>query len=402
MGQRARASALVLFGLVMGAGCQLDRATAPTLQPRVVVHAVLDPQNVEQVVLVEQTRDGRTVATTKADTANPIGSSGGVPVSGALVVIYGPGIDSVVAVEDAAKRADGSGAGVYRLSSRMALTASASVPPNVLRIIPGGRYRLRVETSLGTVRGETTVPRFPSVPSGVARRFNVDTDTLRLPTTATTAASGAAAYLLAYVLDGVVEHQKLTTERIDALLYPPDSTDADWAFAYTRLEIRPGITQRFVVLGVDSNYYRYSAAAGDPFGDDTRGNTLQGGVGLFGSVAPLADTLLDVVATRDHAIEGDWIPLGGSVNLPLSLRLFESPRFPGVARGTGLHLWGTAHMPGGHTSIADAVLNGSQLDLVLAPTGGAAAQRWTGSFDGSRLTIAAPNGERASYQLIAQ
>ena len=55
--------------------------------------------------------------------------------------------------------------------------------PNVSRLRPGERYRLRVETTLGVALGETTTPA-AGLLDGSRRTFNLDRDTLRINTAA--------------------------------------------------------------------------------------------------------------------------------------------------------------------------------------------------------------------------
>ncbi len=48
---------LLVAAAVVAAGCNTEAPSAPVLEERVVVHAVLDPRNAEQVILVERTSD---------------------------------------------------------------------------------------------------------------------------------------------------------------------------------------------------------------------------------------------------------------------------------------------------------------------------------------------------------
>ena len=370
---------------VLVAGCAGSDTTGPGFVPRIVVHAVLDPQNDEQVILVERTTDAPASSAVATDASDPIRSSGGVPVSGARVVILGPDADSAIAVEDHAARAGRDGTGVYRIASRNDAGATAGV----LHLVPGGRYRLRVETALGTVHGETVLPRFPASIDRRTRRFNLDADTLDRPELGRGPAP--AAYLMRHVVPGVVNRERLDPSGRRILLRPaPMSDDATWSFAFSRHDIHPGMPQRFVVVAVDSNYWAYLASGADPFGHDARGNRLVGGVGLFGAVATVVDASLALEAALDHPIEGDWAGGADVPGLPISFGLFESPRFPGPGGGTGLHLWGTARMPGGISMLAEASLTGQSLDVQLTVPGQATVRRVAGTFDGGTLTLSVP------------
>ena len=391
--------ALAVVATASGSGCSSERTGAPALVTRVVVHAVLDPLNVEQLVFVEQTR-GDSAATRASFVArDPIASVGGLPVSGAHVVIVGPEGDSVVAVEDRTVRSDGSGAGVYRLRSVTRGVGDGDTPPGTLRLSPGATYHLVVKAPMTTVRGTTRMPGFVLVPDRVSRRFNLDADTLRLPRPVADVA--AAAYLVRHAHPGFSSSSRVTRSIRDRLLVPAPLLDDAFEFGVERADIWPGTTQSFSVAAVDANFLRYSVVGADPFGDDVQGNTLEGGVGLFGSVATLTDVALHLEADRDHAIEGDWIALGGSAGLPTALRLFESPHYPRPA-GAGMALTGTGRLSTGGPLVAQATLAGDALTLSLAPTRTATnTRRFNGTFDGETLTLQAVGSQlRMRYRLV--
>src|SRR5262249_28019646 len=196
-------------------------------------------------------------------------------------------------------------------------------------------------------------------------------------------------------------HDRMATGKNVALLVPaPLSDDRTWSFSYARQYIHPGVAQRFIVVAVDSNYYDYSSGGYDPFGHDAKGNRLDGGVGLFGAVATVVDATFDLIANRDHAIEGDWATAVPPATLPLSLTLYESPLFPGASTGSGLHLWGRARMANGEILAAEASLNGTALQVDLIPAGSTAARRITGTFGDAGLTLTAGRTPPTRYQRI--
>ncbi len=384
----APAFGAALFGLL---ACSAADATAPTLEPRVVVHAVLDPQNAEQVVLVEMTRVEESERAERLSVQDLVASAGGHPVSGARVVLYGIGGDSVVAVEDRTARTDSSGAGMYRFRTVAVASASERAPDGELRLMPGALYRLEVRTPLGVVRGETRLPRAESAPDREPRVFNLDTDTLRLAHEARR--TGAGAFFLRRAMLGFGREDRVERSIDDRLLMPASSgSDDEWAFRAFRDDILPGTTQTFSVVAVDSNYLRYTVIGADPFGDDVRGNTLRGGVGLFGSVAVLTDVTLELVANREHAIEGDWVPLANAPGYPVSLRLYESPRYrrpapaPSLA-ASGLALTGTARFSNGVRMFTEAEMRGHMLDLRLRVSTNGTVSAYTATFDGAVLTL---------------
>ena len=328
-------AALVTLGAGLAAGCEVAGTTAPDVDRRVVVHAVLNPGVAQQTIIVERTvrSVGQSVDGTRAYE----------PITNARVVIYGPRQDSAVAVRSA-----GADAGVYRVQSITVTDGSAGTAvPNVLRLRPGERYRLRVETTLGVALGETRIPVGGAF--DVARRtFNLDRDTLRLDLAAV---RNAAGFFLRHETSSVAHEHYATA--IDAVLLLPqvaargEPGAKPWPFAFAHESIYPGITQRFTVVAVDSNYFKYYVAGFDPFGDDTRGNTLTGGVGLFGAVAPLMSKTLDLTADADTPIEGTWIDDFVQTTLTSTISLNSTPYYPGDAGGRRLSLTGTGRAEGG-------------------------------------------------------
>ncbi|MFN8574176.1 MAG: hypothetical protein U0132_19155 [Gemmatimonadaceae bacterium] len=260
-------------------------------------------------------------------------------------------------------------------------------------------YRLRVETPLGIVTGSTRMPRFPTQVNRAVRVFNLDTDSLWRPRMKGSG-STPAGYLLRHLMTGGINRERLASDSTAVLLAPASlADDRTWSFAFSRAYIRPGIIQRFVAVAVDSNYLEYSLSGYDPFGHDAKGNRLEGGVGLFGAVATVVDANLDLIANRDHPIEGDWSASVANGLLPLSLRLYESARFPGPSGSTGTRFWGSARMPGGELYLAEALLNGSALQLNLSLPGSAKTTGIAGSFDGTTLVLNVPGtGLRVKYQ----
>jgi hypothetical protein len=381
---RVRRLAVLVAGTVLVAGgCELASTTAPAIEPRVVVHAVLNPAGTVQTVLVERTL--RSVARTSGETTpyEPIGD--------ARVILYGPRQDSVIAT-----RATGTGvsSGVYRAPSITVTDGSAgNAGPNVLRVRPGERYRLRVETSIGVVTGETIIPVGGPV-DAVRRTFNVDRDTLRLNTGNVQSAAG---YYLRHETTSSVHEQYVAA--LDDALVLPLAENPDWSFSFAHESIYPGITQRFSVVAVDTNYFRYYVAGYDPFGDDTRGNTLTGGVGLFGAVATLMFKTMDLTADIDTPIEGRWAADRPSATLPATMTLYSSPYFPSARPGGRVSLTGTGQVNGvsveayGYTENVGATLQ----FFPLAQTGQPAAA--TGSMTGGDLVLTdTRTGQRVTYQ----
>ncbi len=90
--------------IAFATGCELADTTAPDVEPRAVVHAVLNATATQQIVIVERTL--RSVVTAAG---TPTGRE---PITNARVVIYGPRQDSVIAVPSVAND------GVYQRHER--------------------------------------------------------------------------------------------------------------------------------------------------------------------------------------------------------------------------------------------------------------------------------------------
>lgn len=332
------ALSIVLLAL---ASCEYGAGVAPAARPRISVHAVLNAGAAEQVLLVERTLvEGRHCASALADAGgagelspcsldrdDPIVGAGGEPLSGSEVVVYGPAGDSAVAVEDVARRGDGKGAGVYRFVNG-AIDASRPLGEGAsLDVVPGRTYRLRVTTSLGTATAHTLIPTAAVAPSEPTLAFNVERgDVVRR---GPVAATGAAAYLA--VLDAPVgQRLRFLFEKPVALvafsgsILATDGTDPKFG---RRLQsnLAPGLRMEARTSALDSNYVRALRAGSgeDPFSSENPGNSIEGGVGVFGSLVPLSALRLDVVSFIDEPIEGRYVIVDGPPAAPRELRIFS-------------------------------------------------------------------------------
>jgi hypothetical protein len=381
--------------------CETGTTTAPAFTPRAVVHAVLDVNVVEQRVIVEQTRQSRAVDSTDLNSTNPIVASGGTPISGAIVSVTGPtGSASFPTREIFATEDPGlSGAGVYRIRSITATSLAGAVPANTLVLVPGARYDLKVVTRLGTVRGHTRVPNYAIPPNRVTGSFNLDRDTLWMPRV--TNDGSVAGFLLRHVAR-TGSGERYVPSVTGPLLFPvAPNDDRAWAFSFDRPDIRPGTTQTFVVAAVDSNVFKYNVAGFDPFGDDTQGNTLQGGVGVFGAVALMLSRSLDLVADSDQPIEQNWISQTRPVTLPSQIRVYESPRFPGVSTDGAQFFAGTARSPLGQSLLVSGVAHGSEVQLSVGTSNGTFVLAANGTVDAAPRSLTLQDertGERIVYR----
>jgi hypothetical protein len=270
---------------LVASSCKFNEITIPQTAPALVVHAVLNPTVLTQVVLVERTLTGALpVHDSIFNPSDPIRSDGGIPVSGASVAIVDSAGRQLSAIEDSTDN-ENRGTGVYRIN----LTSPLE---------PGGRYSLRIETTEGeVVTGETRVPLPVTTSTGALTRiFNRDHDTLTIQW-------NAAPHTRAYAV------------RIESPFGPyflfSDSTrlrivgDARNPFAGNLEHLFiPGFRQDVLVAAVDSNFYDYYRTNNDPFTGSGIISRLTGGLGLFGSLFPLTTGTLSVIADQTEPIEG--------------------------------------------------------------------------------------------------
>jgi hypothetical protein len=266
-------------------GCKINEITIPETAPAVVVHAVLNPAALTQVVLVERTLTGAQVVRDSIfNPSDPIRSDGGIPVSGASVVIIDSTGREFPGTEDTIANG-GQGTGVYRVNF-----------PTPLRT--GARYSLRVRTPEGAVvTGDTRVPSpVTTSTGGLTRGFNRDHDTLNVDWNPTPLARAYAVRVESpygpYFLFSDSTHLRLVGDARN-----PFASDLEHLFI-------PGFRQDVLVAAVDSNFYDYYRTNNDPFTGAGIINRLQGGIGLFGALVPLTNGTLQVTADQTEPIEG--------------------------------------------------------------------------------------------------
>jgi hypothetical protein len=310
----------VLAAAALTGGCQFDAVNVPAGTERPVVHAVLNPWSPEQVVLVERTLTGRVTVNddTRFNRNDPIITGGGVPIRFATVRIRDDQGGVVFAVEDAAVRSDGRGAGVYRFRNPASPAPSPNPDLPALEIRPGRTYDLMIVTPEGdTVTGETSVPLVQNVPpGGSTRAFNRDTDTLRLfwepiPNT--------KRYLIR--VDSPWGPMYLFTAELEARL--PGTLRNVFQQNIPSVFL-PGFRSTVSLAAVDVNYFDYFRSANDPFTGTGLITRLDGALGVFGSVAELSASRLLVTANIDEPVEGIYVrssPAGPSI-VPGDITLF--------------------------------------------------------------------------------
>lgn len=275
----------LLLGMTMS--CDLGTITVSKTTPSVVVHAVLNPNATNQVVLLERTLTGAVnVPDTSFDANDPIASGGGIPISGAVVEIIDSAGRVVRGVEDITTTTSGKGAGVYR------------VPLIGSNLVIGARYRLHVRTLTGEdVTGSTRIPSAATrATGGLSRTFNRDHDAVVVQWNPV---DGASSYFIR--VESPFAPFFLFTDSMHFRM----SGDLRNVFAgdLQRVFI-PGFRQDMVIAAVDANFYDYYRTANDPFTGSGIINRIVGGIGLFGSMVELNTGTVNVVADQTQPVEG--------------------------------------------------------------------------------------------------
>lgn len=300
-----RAGRVLAAGLLAwSAACTFDEITVPKTQPSVVVHAVLNPLAVNQVVYLERTLTGSvTVHDSAFDPSNPIATSGGIPISGATVEVIDSTGRTTRGVED--KTASGAGTGVYRLTFASAVRL-------------GARYQLHVHTLTGDdLTAETRVPQPVASSSGaLTRTFNRDHDTLLV-------LWNPAAFTRSYAVrvESPFGPFFLFTDSL-GLRFTGDTRNL-FANDLERLFI-PGFRQDMLVAAVDSNFYDYYRTNNDPFTGSGIISRVKGGLGLFGAIVTMTSGTLTVTADQTEPVEGRFrlTPSTADATAPATLTLY--------------------------------------------------------------------------------
>lgn len=294
MVNRSRVARVVIsvLALLLG-GCELATETVASPRAAVVVHAVLNPDVEEQVILVESSLTGRVTidSTLRFNPLDPIRTAGGEPLHRAEVRLFGEGDSSgVVATET-------------ELDGR--LTGRYVVPRARLAIEPGRTYRLRVRTADDReVTGETRVPSAgPDWSPGlgtIAQRvtLNRSLDTLRLQWAA--------------VPDARTYAIRVETPNGPWFLFS-DSTRFALSGQLRNFFVGglpsvwyPGFDQIASVAAVDRNFYDYNRSGNDPFGGTGLISSVRGGLGLFGSALALLRREVTVLERDRFPLDARW------------------------------------------------------------------------------------------------
>jgi hypothetical protein len=272
---KTKCRSLASLGMTMGlgmtavalAGCDLGSSTIPQTDPLIVVHAVLNPSLIQQVILLEESRTGKKPPIA-ADPNNLIVGSGGIPIVGASVQLE----DETGAIYNAAEAR----AGIYVVG---------------IAAQPGRRYQLKVQALGKTVTASTVVPRGVIAGAAPLVPFNRDRDTAKVSLPEVEFARG---YFLR--IDAPISAFSVVTSDREI------SITGDTRNLFTENLLRvffPGFEQTLTVAAVDTNLYDYYRSRSDPFSGIGLINRVQGGLGVFGSIAVIERRILDV--TQDFS-----------------------------------------------------------------------------------------------------
>lgn len=271
--------------------CRLQEVTIPLGQEVLVVQGVLtlDTAARAQYIVVERSITGTMPIPDQDSLRGPPRPP--LPISGALVRVTRDDGAEVVFAEAPDT------AGVYRLLSQE------------LRgfLLQGREYRLLVVTPAGdTVRGRTRMPAFPIV-SGIPEDgavFNRDRDTLLVSWSGGAPTKGVFIQVRPRDLQRRLTFLFFTDSaqfRVAGRLPLPVPSDTLPPVVWIA-----GTLQTFTVASMDTNFFNYFRTANEPFTGTGFINTVEGGLGVFGAMAPVNRTYV-VRGDTDHPLEGRYV-----------------------------------------------------------------------------------------------
>ncbi len=277
--------------------CELTEVTVPVGESRVVVQSVLSVGASRQIVVVERSLTG-----TPRGSSEPAipPNEPPLPVRGAIVILTHDGPSACASPVDTL-RASNPESGVY------ATDTTAIGAASFCALEPGDRVRLRVEAPDGTVvTGTTLIPGARQV----SVRLSADSatavgDTLELDRQRDTLRIGVDAILaramqvearwrdsvpnLPLAIDPYHIAFYLFIDTLGIALPANLSNPFEGDNGEPVFEV--GRTYTLTVAVTDSNYFDFARSASDPITGRGFINHLEGGIGVFGSVAPYRYTL---------------------------------------------------------------------------------------------------------------
>lgn len=256
---------LVLLAAMALGGCTFPESPLPPGVRKLVVHAVLNPAHRVQVVHISTTA-GYNYA--------------GAEVAATTVTITTP--DGTVMTAKRDSTPDGNGD--FYFGSQFSIDLDAYG----VNLAPGATYSLRVVTAKDTVTGTTTIPQAIAVTTQPpVESFDRERDSLHI---AWAAVPGARTYEV-QVWASFNPESRFRTHSVFAsgsITLPGTARTLDDGDVFLE-----GPTTTVVVLAVDVNYYEYYRMLADPF-IGAPPSRLTGGIGVFGSVVPIAYRRLTV------------------------------------------------------------------------------------------------------------
>jgi len=257
------------------AGCELTEVTIPEGVPTVIVQAVLSARRPDQFVVVERSLVGAPVAGSSEQRIPP--GEPRDPITGATVILTHEGPSACAGRADTL-RPPSPTSGVYRTAQVCALE-------------PGDRVSLRVVTPEGdVVTGSTVIPgarmvsvRLATESAQEGQIIDLDRlrDTIRIAVDPILARALQVEVRWRSEPDSLVFYVPTDTLgiAIPADLYNPFAGDSGQAVFEVGREYALGVAV------TDTNYYDFVRSRSDPFTGRGFLNHLEGGVGVFGSVA---------------------------------------------------------------------------------------------------------------------
>ena len=365
---------LCVVGTLVGCDAAPVEVTSP--QSSIVVHAVLNPDVAEQVVLVESSLTGRIDINDRLrfNPLDPIRTAGGSPINGADVRLV----------------ADGDSVGVRAVETLVGTRATGRyvVARAQLAVQPGRRYRLRVRTADNReATGETVVPGAPpgwTPGSGAVAQptqLNRSRDTLALRWPAVT---GARRYALR--VEGPFGPWALFSDSTQFTLggglrnFFADGLPSLWF---------PGFVQTANVAAVDGNFYDYNRSGNDPFGGTGLISSIRGGIGLFGSLVNLLRREVTVTENTRFPLDARWRGVADS-GQATEVDLWVDVQGPTVSSVSGREVTAARRFVlgtlRGETLRLVTLAAGSSADTVAVFTARLAGDSLSGTYDGRFAT----------------
>ena len=368
-----------LLSAILLAACESTPVEVGSPTASIVVHAVLNPDASEQVVLVESSLTGRVDINEalKFDVLDPIRTAGGSPISGADVRLLADGDSVGVRATETLVKTRGTGRYV--------------VPRSLLALQPGRRYRLRLRTAdAREVTGETLVPGAPpgwSVGVGaVATSVVLDRsrDTLQLRWSAVRDARTYAIRIeTPYGPWALFADSTQFTLSGGLRNYFAPGLPSVWF---------PGFVQTASVVAVDANFYDYNRSGNDPFGGTGLISSVRGGLGVFGSVVNMLRREVSVTERRRFPLDARWrgvTAAGATAELDLWVDV-DGPTVSSVSgrEVTALRRYVLGTLRGESLRLV-TLAAGSSADTVSVLTARLAGDSLVGSYDSRFATTGA-------------